>query len=142
MANTLNSFRGGAVSFIDWLGDLGGISASEDQLHRLNGTWHYDPATILLPRCERNYSILRPLWLPTLHTDFIWLVGMDAVDASVDAAAGKGERSDLLDVLASKASSIWSADFRRRKRSARGEYGRGEHHQCRDVRAHRLTRQK
>ena len=140
MANTLNLFRNGAVGFIDWLGDLGGILASGDQPYRLNGTWHYDPATILLTRCERNYRIFRPLWLPTLHTDFIWLLGIDAVDASVDAAARKRERSDLLDVLASKASSIWSADVRRRKRGARGEYGRREHHQCRDARAHRLTR--
>src|SRR5437879_7081863 len=29
----------------DWLGDLGSISVSGDQLHRLNRTWHYDPVT-------------------------------------------------------------------------------------------------
>ena len=140
MANTLNLFWGGAVGFIDWLDDLGGILASGDRPYHLNGAWHYHPATILLTRCERNYRIFRPLWLPTLHTDFIWLLGIDAVDASVDAASRKRERSDLLDVLASKASSVWSADVRRRKRRARGEYGRREHHQCGDACAHRLTR--
>jgi multidrug efflux pump subunit AcrB len=35
-----------------------------------------------------------------------------------------GRRSDLPDVFASKASSIWSAELGRRKRSARVEYGR------------------
>ena len=108
----------GGIGFSDWLGDLGSISVSGDQLHRLNRTWHYEPVTILLARCERNYRIPRPLWLRTLCADFIWLVGVDAVHTSVNAAAGKWERSDLLDVLASKASSIWSADLRRRKRGA------------------------
>src|SRR5437763_13951648 len=95
---------------------------------------------MVLSGCERNYRIPRPLWLRTLHTDFVWLVGINAVNGSVDAAAHKRERSDLLDVFVIKASSVRPADFRRRERRARGEYGCGEHYQCSEVRAHRLTR--
>lgn len=75
----------------------------------------YDPLAVVLPRCERNYRIPRPLWLRTLHANFIWLVGIDAVHASVDAAAGKRKRCNLPDVLATKASSVWPAYFGRRK---------------------------
>jgi hypothetical protein len=42
-----------------------------------------------------------------LDANFVWFAGVDAVHASVDPAAGKRERCNLLDVLATKTSSIW-----------------------------------
>jgi len=84
--------------------------------------------------------MIGPLWRCALHVGFIRLLGVNAVHTSADAAR-IGKPSDLLDVLASKASAIWSADLRRRIGGAGGEYGRDErNHQSRDERAHRLTR--
>ncbi len=124
----------------DWLGDLCGILISGDQPHRGNRAWLNCPLTRLLSCCKRNNRVPRPLWLGALHTGFIRLVDVYRVHTSVNTARIRQLRN-LLDVFATKRSSIWPTHLRRPIRAARVKYDRHKRHdQSCGAPAHRLTR--